>query len=161
MEIKKWHKFYFHTSLWCFKKVLSSWGTKKKLKNKNKKTKCPLRIWDWENKGYKCVYVVLRYIKTILTPPELLTVLWNNTSLKVFIKWGWHFQRVTAKYSGFDLMTRNSYFMILVEVFKNHILVENTYLTNCIKWPKQKIIHNFHHHVFLYQAKVLKTSEPK
>ena len=29
---------------------------------------------------------------------------------------------------GFDSMTRDSYFMILVEVFTNHILAENTYI---------------------------------
>ena len=35
--------------------------------------------------------------------------------------------------SGFDLTTRDSYFTILVEVFTNHILVENTYFTNHIE----------------------------
>ena len=33
-------------------------------------------------------------------------------------------------YTGFDLMTRDSYFMIQVEVFMNHILAENKYFTN-------------------------------
>ena len=32
--------------------------------------------------------------------------------------------------SGFDLTARDSYFTILVEVFTNHILAENTYFTN-------------------------------
>ena len=32
--------------------------------------------------------------------------------------------------SGFDLMTHDSYFTILVEVFTNHILAEKTYFTN-------------------------------
>ena len=31
---KKWHNFYFHTSLWCLRKVSSFWDTKKKCKNK-------------------------------------------------------------------------------------------------------------------------------
>ena len=35
--------------------------------------------------------------------------------------------------SGFDLMTRDSYFTILVEVFTSHILSENTYFTYHIK----------------------------
>ena len=73
----------------------------------------------------------------------------------------------------------DSYFTILVEVFTNHILAENTYLTNRIEWPERKImvlkpaskyqiirhchnfknilINDFHHHPFLYQAKVLQT----
>ena len=32
---KKWHKFCFHTSLWCVRKVSSFWATKKKRDNKN------------------------------------------------------------------------------------------------------------------------------
>ena len=35
--------------------------------------------------------------------------------------------------AGFNLTTRDIYFMILVEVFMNHILVENTYFTNHIE----------------------------
>ena len=41
--------------------------------------------------------------------------------------------------SGFDLTTRDSYFTILVEVFTNHILVENTYFTNPIEWTEHTI----------------------
>ena len=41
--------------------------------------------------------------------------------------------------SGFDLTTRDSYFTILVEVFTNHILVENTYFTNHIEWTEHTI----------------------
>ena len=58
--------------------------------------------------------------------------------------------------TGFDLTTRDSYFMILVEVFMNHILAENTYFTNHIERREHKIlIDDFHHYPFLYQAKVL------
>ena len=35
-------------------------------------------------------------------------------------------------YSGFDLMTCDAYFRILIEVFTNHILAENTYFRNHI-----------------------------
>ena len=35
---------------------------------------------------------------------------------------------------------RIRYFTILVEVFKNIILVENTYLTSYTEWAKHKII---------------------
>ena len=35
--------------------------------------------------------------------------------------------------AGFNLTTRDIYFMILVQVFMNHILVENTYFTNHIE----------------------------
>ena len=41
---------------------------------------------------------------------------------------------------GFDLMTRDSYFMILVEVFMNHILAENTYFMNHIESTEHKIM---------------------
>ena len=34
---------------------------------------------------------------------------------------------------GFDLTTRDSYFLTLVEVFTNHILAENTYFTSRIE----------------------------
>ena len=34
---------------------------------------------------------------------------------------------------GFNLITRNSYFTILVKVLKNHILTENTYFMNHIE----------------------------
>ena len=80
-------------------------------------------------------------------------------------------------YPGFDLMTRDSYFTILVEVFMNHILAENTYFMNHVEWTEHKkttlkfankyrilwqchcfkstLIDCFQHHPFLYQAKVL------
>ena len=35
--------------------------------------------------------------------------------------------------AGFDLTTRDLYFSILVEVFTNHILAENTYFTNRVE----------------------------
>ena len=38
-----------------------------------------------------------------------------------------HYQFFEA--AVFDLRTRDSYFTILVDVFTNHILVENTYFT--------------------------------
>ena len=31
---KKWHNFYFQTSLWCLRKVSYFWGTEKKCENK-------------------------------------------------------------------------------------------------------------------------------
>ena len=37
-------------------------------------------------------------------------------------------------------MTHDSYFMVLVEVFTNHNLTENTYLTNHIVWTELKIM---------------------
>ena len=37
-------------------------------------------------------------------------------------------------------MTRDSYFMILVEVSTNDISGENTYVTNHIEWKEHKII---------------------
>ena len=36
--------------------------------------------------------------------------------------------------SGFDLTTCDSYFMIQVKVFTNHILAENTYFMNQRAW---------------------------
>ena len=41
--------------------------------------------------------------------------------------------------SGLDLTTRDSWFTILVEVFTNHILAKNTFLTNHIERPEHKI----------------------
>ena len=74
-------------------------------------------------------------------------------------------------------MTCDSYFKILVEVFTNRNLAENTYFTNHMEWTEHKImalkpaskyqiiwwchnlkntlINNFQHYPFLYQAKVL------
>ena len=46
---------------------------------------------------------------------------------------------VSRKNTGFDLAARDSYFTILVEVFTNHILVENTYFTNHIEWTEHTI----------------------
>ena len=40
----------------------------------------------------------------------------------------------------FDLTTCNSYFAILVEVFTNHILAENTYFMNHAEWTEHKIM---------------------
>ena len=42
--------------------------------------------------------------------------------------------------TGFNLMTPDSYFTILVENFKNHILAENTYFMNHIEWTEHKIM---------------------
>ena len=39
---KKWHNFYFHTFLWCLRKVSSFWGTKKKYENKKLMSFSPL-----------------------------------------------------------------------------------------------------------------------
>ena len=79
----------------------------------------------------------------------------------------------------FDVRTRDSYFTILVDVFTNHILVENTYFTKHLGWTKQNnmvlkaakkyiiirchifeniLIEHFFHELFLYRAKVLQTS---
>ena len=74
--------------------------------------------------------------------------------------------------AGFDLKTHDLYFMILVGVFMNHVLTENTYFTNHLEWTKHKImvlkpaskykiiwqchnfenifINNFLHHQILY-----------
>ena len=41
------------------------------------------------------------------------------------------------EYTGFYLTIRDSYFTILVEVFKNYILAENINFTNHIDWPEQ------------------------
>ena len=38
----------------------------------------------------------------------------------------------STQLSEFNLMTRHSYFTILVEVFTNHTLAENIYFTNHI-----------------------------
>ena len=34
-------------------------------------------------------------------------------------------------------MTHDSYFMILVEVFMNYMLAENTYFTNLVEWTNR------------------------
>ena len=36
-------------------------------------------------------------------------------------------------YTGFNLTNRDLYFMILVEVFTNHILAENIHFVNDVK----------------------------
>ena len=41
---------------------------------------------------------------------------------------------ISMKNTGFDLTARDSYFTILVEVFANHILVENAYFTHHRRW---------------------------
>ena len=82
-----------------------------------------------------------------------------------------------ALMKGFDLTSCDLYFMILAEVFMEHILTENTYFTNHIERTEHKImvlkpankyqiiwqyhnlknmlIGNCQHHPFLYRAKVL------
>ena len=42
--------------------------------------------------------------------------------------------------TGFDLTTPDSCFTILLKVFTNHILAENTYSTNHKEWGEHKII---------------------
>ena len=42
--------------------------------------------------------------------------------------------------TGCDLKTHDSYIMILVEVFTNHILEENTFQESYMGWAKYKII---------------------
>ena len=81
-----------------------------------------------------------------------------------------------AGYPGFDLTTCGLYFMILVEVFTNHFLAENTHFMNHLGWTEHEIMvlkpankckiiwqcHNFEniliddflHHPILYRAKV-------
>ena len=81
------------------------------------------------------------------------------------------------RYSVLYLMTCDFYFTILVEVFTNNVLAENTYFTNHTDWTEHKIMvlkpankyqfiwqchnfkitlmGNFERHPFLYQAKVL------
>ena len=46
---------------------------------------------------------------------------------------------MVTKKSGFDLTTRDSYFTILVEFFKNHILAKSTYFMIHREWPEQKV----------------------
>ena len=64
-------------------------------------------------------------------------------------------------FPGFDLMTWDLYFMILVEVFTNCILAENTYFMSHVEWTEHKITASkpankyFQHHPFIHQAKVL------
>ena len=41
-------------------------------------------------------------------------------------------------------MTRDLCFTVLVEVFTNHILVENTYFTSYWEWTEHKIISQFY-----------------
>ena len=41
--------------------------------------------------------------------------------------------------AGFNLSTRDSSFTILVKVFTNHILAENTYLANRLERKEHKI----------------------
>ena len=43
-------------------------------------------------------------------------------------------------YPGFDLKNHDSHFMILVEVFTNHILAESTKFITFIEWIGQKIM---------------------
>ena len=45
----------------------------------------------------------------------------------------WFFQQALRSDAGFDLMTRDLVFTILVEVFMNHILAKNTDFTNHIE----------------------------
>ena len=42
--------------------------------------------------------------------------------------------------TGFDLMTTDSYFTILVGVIMNNILAENIYFMNHIEWTEHKIM---------------------
>ena len=80
----------------------------------------------------------------------------------------------------FNLTICYLYFKILVEVFTNHILAENTYFTNHTKWTEHKImvfnsankcqiisqrhnfknilINDFQHHLLPHQVIVLKPS---
>ena len=44
----------------------------------------------------------------------------------VLLTW-WNFEPIRMPNSGFDWMTRDSYFTTLVEVFTNYILAENTF----------------------------------
>ena len=42
--------------------------------------------------------------------------------------------------SGLNLTTCDSYFMILVDIFTNHILAESTYFANQIEWTEHSIM---------------------
>ena len=42
--------------------------------------------------------------------------------------------------SGFDLMTFDLYSAIVIELFTNHILAENTCFTNHIEWTGHKVM---------------------
>ena len=90
-----------------------------------------------------------------------------------------HFCEVECA-AGFDLTIRDPYFSILIDVFTNHIVGENLYFSNHMKWTEQKImgfkpankyriiqrflflknilIDDFQHHPFLYWANFLKIS---
>ena len=47
---------------------------------------------------------------------------------------------VLVKVSVFYLTTHDLYLTILVEVFKNNVLAENTYFTNHLGWAEHRII---------------------
>ena len=51
-----------------------------------------------------------------------------------------HLNQDGLKGPEFNLTTHDSYFTILVEVFTNHILAENTYFANRIEWTKHSIM---------------------
>ena len=104
----------------------------------------------------------------------------SSTIVKTFLCQNFSFERMTENFplisTEFDLTTRDSYSMILVEVLTNHILAKNTYFTNHIELTEHKIIvlkpgnkyqiiwqfhyfknivfENFQHPPFPYRAKV-------
>ena len=56
----------------------------------------------------------------------------------VLLTW-WNSEPIRMPNSGFDWITRNSYFTTLVEVFTNHILAENTFSQIIyISWTEHK-----------------------
>ena len=70
---KKWHKFLFLTSLWCLKKVLSFWGSKKNCEKKI--YHFPLLIRNSDSKGEDCVFVKL---PTYVNSVSLTLEIWKN-----------------------------------------------------------------------------------
>ena len=125
-----------------------------------------------ENYLYFVIFCCIQLIKwTLLSCCIMLESTWSVLYLLDGV------QLVSVNtFSGFNLTTRDLHFTILVKVFTNHILAENTYFTNHAEWIEHNIMvlkpanknqiirpcHNslitdYQYHALLYRAKVLQT----
>ena len=105
---EKWHNLIFSHFLYYLKKVSSFWSTKKKCENKNLCRFLPL-FWI-ETTRVKTVFYGTPDLChfCFLNNRDTQKQYWHLQSsnkqyykiilFKVFIKWNWHFQRVTAAY---------------------------------------------------------------
>ena len=73
---------------------------------------------------------MVHLVYTVIIKTEKSNAFYNSLCIKVLYTWSYRKYNMSTL---FDLMTRDSRFTILVEIFTNHISLENSYFTNHIE----------------------------